>query len=108
MRKLPPDQEVLALRNGGMKAKDIAAKYGLASVDPVYNALRRARGLHTAADDIKSTDPYAIIAAGNGRAAEHRDTGEGMGFGKPQLAYRPQRLRVDEVGDLLREWGVGR
>ena len=105
MRKLPPDHEVLALRQSGMKAKDIAAEYGV-STDSVYKTIRRAKGLHVLADDYKSVDPYATIAVGNGRRAEHRDTGDGIGFGKPQDAYRPQRLRVDEVGDLLREWGV--
>lgn len=105
MRKLPPDSEVYNLRQSGVTAAKIAETYGVRVIG-VYNAIRRHKALPVHGDKHKAVNqPHAFNHVGRD-PIDHRDTGEGFGFGEIQSAYRPQHLSVDECSDLLRECGA--
>lgn len=107
MRKLPPDEQVFNLRQGGMTAQAIAERFNVQR-DMVYQAIRRHKGLQIAPDQLKS--PYAdgTFNSPKSQPVEHRDTGENVGAFQPVDTYRIRHTSLRECGDLLREWGVGR
>lgn len=100
-RKLPPDDQVRALWQGGMTHEAIALRYSTSNA-AVQKACERAAGRGP------NAGLHHRFAAGR-VPIDHRHTGEGAGYGKPidqDDWYAAERLSKDDCRDLLNEWGI--
>lgn len=104
-RKLPADSEVAALNECGWTQAQIAERYGV-NRNVVFKAIARWKGRPTHDDLIKKVHDDERFTRAGKQPVEHRDTGEGFGFGKAIDTYRVRRTSLNDCDDLLREWGV--
>lgn len=105
MRKLPSDHDVAMLRSCGWKVKDICDRYGVSRL-PVYEALKRWKGQQSRHSETSSLHKDRRFIAAGAQAVDHRDTGEGIGFGRAFPTGKVYHTTLNDCRDLLREWGV--